>query len=576
MKTGNLDGQGLGELQNYKFQNLSSAPTTNLTKGRFYFNTSDNTLYVYNGTAWVDALKQGLIYTGGTGIDISGTTISADFTEVATAAQGDLADSAIQPNDNVSELTNDAGYITSSAVGNGVLTIKRNNTTVGSFSANATSATTLTITVPTTAADVGAVPTSRTVNGKALSSDISLTASDVGALPDSTTIGNGQIIFQKNGTGIGTITANQTTSTTVNFTIPTTASDVGAVPTSRTINGKALTSNITLTAADTGALPDSTTIGSANLTIQRNGTGIGTFSANATSATTVNISVPTTATEVGALPSTTTINDLTSTAQQNALNSGVTAATVTQVATNTSGISAINSLIPSATTASNQLADKAFVNSSVQTATANFRGNWSTWSAVPTSANDYPEDYAGSKTPTVNDYLVVQDASGYTGQTLSGTWRFKYTGTWSTDGKSGWLPEYQVNESPMTSDQLAALNSGVTAATVTQVATNTSAISGLSTSKQDKLTAGSNIQINGTTISATDTIYTLPAATTSTLGGVIVGTNLSINNGVLSADAQSITVDTTLSTTSTNPVQNKVVTSAIQSKTSVTFVDWTV
>lgn len=34
-----------------------------------------------------------------------------------------------------------------------------------------------------TAADVGAVPTTRTVNGKALSSDISLTASDVGAVP---------------------------------------------------------------------------------------------------------------------------------------------------------------------------------------------------------------------------------------------------------------------------------------------------------------------------------------------------------------------------------------------------------
>ena len=33
------------------------------------------------------------------------------------------------------------------------------------------------------AGDVGAVPTSRKVNGKALSADVSLTASDVGALP---------------------------------------------------------------------------------------------------------------------------------------------------------------------------------------------------------------------------------------------------------------------------------------------------------------------------------------------------------------------------------------------------------
>lgn len=40
----------------------------------------------------------------------------------ATAAQGALADTALQPNDNVSELVNDAGYITSSALTNYVTT----------------------------------------------------------------------------------------------------------------------------------------------------------------------------------------------------------------------------------------------------------------------------------------------------------------------------------------------------------------------------------------------------------------------------------------------------------------------
>lgn len=64
-----------------------------------------------------------------------------------------------------------------------------------------------------TASEVGAVPTTRTVNGKELSSDISLTSTDV-----------------------------------------------GAVPRSRTVNGKALTGNITLTAEDVGALPSSTVI----------------------------------------------------------------------------------------------------------------------------------------------------------------------------------------------------------------------------------------------------------------------------------------------------------------------------
>jgi len=133
----------------------------------------------------------------------------------------------------------------------------------------------------------------------------------------------------------------------------------------------------------------------------------------------------------------------------------------------------LEALVPAQASTQNQLADKSFVNSSIQTSTANFRGNWETWADVPTNVNLYPEDYAGSKVPTVNDYLVVQDASGYvdpdpSAEPLEGTWRFKYSGTWETSGKSGWLPEYQVNETPLTSAQLAALNSNITAAKVAQ------------------------------------------------------------------------------------------------------------
>jgi len=65
-------------------------------------------------------------------------------------------------------------------VGDGVLTIQKNGTAVDTFSANATTNKTINITVPTTAADVGAVPTTTTVNGHALSSDVSVTKSDVG------------------------------------------------------------------------------------------------------------------------------------------------------------------------------------------------------------------------------------------------------------------------------------------------------------------------------------------------------------------------------------------------------------
>lgn len=73
----------------------------------------------------------------------------------------------------------------------------------------------------------------------------------------------------------------------------------------------------------------------------------------------------------------------------------------------------INDLIPNQATTQNQLADKAFVNSTVATNAANFRGNWGKWEDVPTDANLYPKDYVGSSTPTNNDYLVIQDASDY-------------------------------------------------------------------------------------------------------------------------------------------------------------------
>lgn len=72
----------------------------------------------------------------------------------------------------------------------------------------------------TTATDVGAVPVSTTVNGKALNGNITLDADDIGAR--------------------------------ANTWMPT-AGDVGAVPTSRTVNSKALSTNITLTASDVGA-----------------------------------------------------------------------------------------------------------------------------------------------------------------------------------------------------------------------------------------------------------------------------------------------------------------------------------
>ena len=214
-------------------------------------------------------------------------------------------------------------------------------------------------------------------------------------------------------------------------------------------------------------------------------------------------------------------------------------------------VDGISSLIPAQASEQNQLADKNFVNSSVQTATANFRGNWANWEDVPTNVNDYPEDYAQSKTPTVNDYLVVQDASDYTGETIEGTWRFKYSGTWSVNGKNGWHPEYQVNETPLTAAQLAALNSGITAEGVSQITTNENAIGNLSTlstsSKTDLVsalnevnsTAGSKVSdvtVAGTSV-VNNGVAEIPNASGSVEGVVKLSANLTSISDTIAATA---------------------------------------
>lgn len=226
---------------------------------------------------------------------------------------------------------------------------------------------------------------------------------------------------------------------------------------------------------------NSQTVNNATITIQKNGTTVQSFTLNQSTDETINITVPTTASDVGALPDSTTINDLTTTSQQNAINSGITFALVSQIGTNETNINTINGKIPNAASTSNQLADKQYVDNAIQTNSAHFRGNWADWANVPTDVNDYPADDDGNKTPTVNDYMVVQDASDYTGDTLEGAWQFTYTGDWATNGKAGWLPRFQINENPLTPAQQAALDSGITSTLVGQITTNATNIGTLQT-----------------------------------------------------------------------------------------------
>lgn len=148
-------------------------------------------------------------------------------------------------------------------------------------------------------------------------------------------------------------------------------------------------------------------------------------------------------------------------------------------------VDAINAKIPVAASTQNQLADKAYVEDSIRVADASFRGSYATVSAIPTVYTDYPADSSGNKKPDDNDYIYVRDASGYQAETLTGCWKFKYTGDWDTDGIAGWLPEYAISDSVFTQAQVNALNSGADTTKIAKIATNESNISDLQSDVSD-------------------------------------------------------------------------------------------
>lgn len=127
-------------------------------------------------------------------------------------------------------------------------------------------------------------------------------------------------------------------------------------------------------------------------------------------------------------------------------------------------IEAIMLLIPSAATALNQLADKAFVNSSVSTATATFRGTYNVVTDLEL-AYDATHEQIVTKLGQViatadnNDYAFVQVPVSATSTDIRRTERYKFNGT-------VWGYEYDLNTSGFTQAQWEAINSAITAALV--------------------------------------------------------------------------------------------------------------
>ena len=415
------------------------------------------------------------------------------------------------------------------------------------------------------------------------------------------TIGDGELTLKRNGTVIGSFNANSTTSSAVDITVPTKTSDItndSNFPVDadyvHTDNNYTTAEKTKLAGIETGAeVNDPDTVIDSDYVHTDN---------NYTTAEKTKLA----GIEAGA--------------QVNAANTVIDANYVhtdnnytTAEKTDVAKIDGIEDVIPTQASSSNQLADKAFVNSSLNSVTAYYITKNAAGEQFNTKAelDATTTFYSGGvvRVLTRNDYCVVladeTKTDPVTGE--SPTTRYIYqNGTWEF--------QYVVNKTSLTAVQLAAINSGITAAGVSKlngieagaqvndpdtvidsdyvhtdnnyttaektklagvesgaevnVNADWNAVSGdaeilnkptiptatsdltndsnfvsdssyvhtdnnytsaektklagidMST-KQDTLTAGSNIQINGSTISATDTTYT-------------AGTGISISDGVIS------------------------------------------
>ena len=135
---------------------------------------------------------------------------------------------------------------------------------------------------------------------------------------------------------------------------------------------------------------------------------------------------------------------------------------------NANDIDAIEAKIPADASAQNKLASEQYVNSSVATNTATFKGAYNLVSDLSLSTAATREQIATALAGAIsqadnNDYAFVQiPTSDATPTEIASVERYKFNGT-------AWAFEYALNNSGFTSAQWNALNSGITSGLVTKL-----------------------------------------------------------------------------------------------------------
>lgn len=195
---------------------------------------------------------------------------------------------------NVDGVNIDVAPATPPTVGNGTLIIQKNGTNVQTFTANQTTNSTANITVPT--------KTSELSNDSGYITNAGVTGVKGSA---ESTYRTGNVNLSKTNVGLGNVPNVTTNNQTPTFSQASTRDNLVSGEKLSVLFGKIMKFFADLkTVAFSGAysdlsgLPTIPTVNNATLTIQKNGTNVQTFTANASSNKTANITVPTKVSEL--------------------------------------------------------------------------------------------------------------------------------------------------------------------------------------------------------------------------------------------------------------------------------------
>lgn len=120
-------------------------------------------------------------------------------------------------------------------------------------------------------------------------------------------------------------------------------------------------------------------------------------------------------------------------------------------------VSAIENKIPAQASSDNQLADRAWTSEQISQLSAYYRGSFETKAALDAWQSSNP-DIADNA-----DYAYIQADETHDNQ----AWRYIFVQELGQVGS--WQPQYKVNDAPLTSAQVEAINSGATAENIAQI-----------------------------------------------------------------------------------------------------------